>query len=194
MGMAGIDGGGANELRGSAAPNRISTAGPGPTPGAPAEPPVPPAPRRGFAWTSIAIRVGIIAAIAIGFLVFRDRLTGAAADLRVGDCFDVPGDVTEVDEVQHRPCSEAHDAEVVFVANYSGTSYPVISGFDDYVVDNCIPAFEAYVGRSFEAATELDLSYFFPTLEGWGDGDREITCYLVSIDESKLARSMKGSG
>ena len=189
--MAGIDGGGANELSGSAAPNRISTPGPGPAPEAPAEAP---APRRGFAWTSIAIRVGIIAAIAIGFLVFRDRLTGAAVDLRVGDCFDVPGEVTEVDEVQHQPCGEAHDAEVVFVANYSGTSYPVISGFDDYVVDNCIPAFEAYVGRSFEAATELDLSYFFPTLEGWGDGDREITCYLVSIDDSKLTRSMKGPG
>lgn len=192
--MAGMDGEAPNQLSTSAQPNQLSAADATPEPSAPppgAQLPAAPA-RRGIDWLSIALRVGIIAAIVVGALILRDRLTGAATDLRVGDCFDEPVGATEVSEVQHQPCGDAHDAEVFFVADYTGDSYPVISGFDDYVVEKCIPAFESYVGRSFEAATELDLSYFFPTLDGWGKGDHEITCYLISLDRSKLTTSMKG--
>lgn len=216
--MAGMDGepprssqAGANQLSGSAQPNQLSgSEGGGTSPdtswapmpagfsdaAATATAPAPPAvpARRGFNWKGIALRVGLVGAIGVGGLVLRDRLTGAATDLKVGDCFDEPAGVTEVSEVQHQPCTDAHDAEVIYVANYTGDSYPVISGFDDYVVDNCIPAFQTYVGRSFDEATELDLSYFFPTLDGWGKGDREITCYLVNVDSSKLTRSMKAGG
>jgi hypothetical protein len=189
---------GPNQLSGSAPPNQLSTSdaapGPaGPLPAAPSPPPPEPA-RRGFNWQGIALRVGIIAAIVVGGLILRDRLTGAATDLQVGDCFDVPAELGEVSEVQHQPCHDAHDAEVFFVADFAGSSYPVISGFDDFVIERCFPAFESYVGRSFEAATELDMSYFSPTLAGWGEGDREVTCYLVNLDKSKLTSSMKIGG
>ena len=47
--------------------------------------------------------IGIIVIGEIGAFLFRDRLTGNAAELKVGDCFDVPTTATEITDVQHHP-------------------------------------------------------------------------------------------
>jgi hypothetical protein len=58
------------------------------------------------------IRIAIIAVIAGGAYILRDRLTANAGDLKVGDCFDDPTG-EQVKDVQHHPCTESHTAEVV---------------------------------------------------------------------------------
>src|SRR5262245_10627607 len=40
-----------------------------------------------------------------------------AGDLQVGECFDDPGSVEEVSDVQRHPCTEEHSAEVFFVGS-----------------------------------------------------------------------------
>ena len=144
----------------------------------------------------LLIRVGIIVVIvAVGF-IFRDFLSGNASDLNVGDCFDPPTTVnTVVKDVQHHPCSDAHRAEVFFVADYdqAGQAYPGQSAFETWVFDRCVGAFNTYVGRSYEDAKELDFQPFWPTEEGWGKGDKEVTCFAIRVDGGTMTGSVKGA-
>ena len=137
---------------------------------------------------AMVVVVGIIGG---GYLLFRDRLSESAEDLRVGDCFDVPGEET-ITTVQHQPCTEPHDGEAYVVGNSDADSFPIVFGFDDWVEENCAgPAFDAYVGEPFGARSDIDVGYFSPTREGWEGGDREITCYLTPTDGQKVTVSYK---
>ena len=95
-------------------------------------------------------RIGIIAVIAIGAFIFRDRLSGSAGDLKVGECFDEPVGQQEISKVQHHPCTESHTAEVVFLGNMTGddATYPADAVFDAYIETSCLPVWEAYTGKS----------------------------------------------
>jgi hypothetical protein len=136
-------------------------------------------------------RVGIIGAIVIGGWFFRDYLSGAAVDLQVGDCFDSPTYEGVVDEVPHHPCTEEHDAEVFFVADYPDQeAFPGEDAFDVFTESNCIPTFAAYTGVEFYTS-EYDVGVFYPTEEGWGAGDHEITCYLVRTDYAKMTAPVR---
>lgn len=123
-----------------------------------------------------------------------NMLPGAVTSLKVGDCFDMPPGDGDVSDVQHRPCNEPHDAEVIAVLTHPAPSaepYPVVSGFRDYIEENCIPAFETYTGRSFADDPDFDLGYFHPTLIGWGEGDRGFSCHVTRVDEQKLTTSVR---
>lgn len=136
----------------------------------------------------------IIAVVVVGFILFRDRLPGTAADLQVGECFDQPAESTEISDVQRQPCNEAHDAEVFLVVDHpaaAGETYPISLTIDRFVVEQCKPAFFTYSGLDFDTETVLDISYFYPTREGWDDGDREVTCYIVRVDDTKLTGSLR---
>ena len=142
----------------------------------------------------LAIRVGIIAAILGAGWIFRDYFTGNATDLAVGDCFDIPSSVDQtVDEVSHHPCTDAHTAEVIFVADYEAGSYPDVSAFDAFTEANCPPAFNTYSGLDFyaESGKDYDIGVFYPIEEGWSGGDHEITCYLVRVDEGPMSSSLR---
>ena len=96
---------------------------------------------------SILLRIGIIAAIAGGFWIFRDQLTGNAGDLSVGDCFDVPEAQGDIKDVQHHPCSDLHSGEVIFVGDLTGqTTYPTEDVIEDFVFNTCVPAYNSYTG------------------------------------------------
>jgi Septum formation len=141
------------------------------------------------------VRIAIIAAIAGGAFIFRDRIAGDAGDLKVGDCFDDPVGVVEVSEIQHHPCNEPHTGEVVFVGTMEGTNeeYPSDDVLRDYVGANCIPAFNAYTGLSYETAQDLDVGTYSQTEEGWRAGDRGIICYIVRVDGGPMNQSVKAA-
>ena len=194
-----------NELSGMQAPvpNRLSTPTPAggpvePTPGVPV-PQMPPArPSRLRAILgSIGGRVLIIGIILlIGFLV-RNYTSGSAGDLQVGDCFDPPSGVETVKDVQHHPCNEGHIAEVYYVGTYEaarGAPYPPADAFDQFITDACLPAFEAYTGSDAFQQSVLDGGYFYPTTDGWTNGnDRGMTCYLYRVDNQKATQSYRGA-
>ena len=143
---------------------------------------------------SILIRVGIIAAIAGGAFLLRDFLPSNAANLAVGDCFDLPSTETEtVEDVQHHPCTETHGGEVVFVGDFEPApdSYPTDDEMFTFISGRCITAFFDYTGLTDATAQHLDMSAFTPTVEGWDDGERKVICYAVTVDGSTMTTSVK---
>jgi hypothetical protein len=142
----------------------------------------------------LLLRVGIIGAIAGGAFVLRPFVTGNAGELAVGDCFDEPAQATEtVKDVQHHPCTDLPDAEVIFVGNYEPATgaYPTDEQFLAFMRDRCTGAFNAYTGLDYTRAQDLDFSAFTPTSDGWTGGDRKVTCYAVKVDGSKFNASIK---
>ena len=142
----------------------------------------------------ILLRVGIIALIIGGGIVFRDRLGGSPADLKVGDCFDVPTTPGKtVDDVQHHPCNETHTAEVILVTAHpakKGATEPGDDELTSFLISTCGAALEKYVGGDTD---KFDLGAFYPTSEDWKDGERDITCYLTMLDESAMKVSFKSN-
>jgi hypothetical protein len=140
----------------------------------------------------LGIRLLVIAIIAGGAFLFRDRITGHAGDLQVGDCFDVPTTAAqEVKDVQHHPCTESHTAEVILVRDFEGDTFPTDAQVESFISTHCLPAFAAYTGRDYDGATELDIGWFSPTQEGWKSGDHEVTCHIMRADGGPMTASVK---
>jgi hypothetical protein len=135
------------------------------------------------------VGIGIIVLIAGGFLLFRDRLSGSAGDLQVGDCFHVP-DAEEISDIQHAPCNESHTGEVFFVGDMPDAPLaPSGTEVDEYVEANCIPAYATYTSRDYATDEAFDINSFYPTFSGWGEGDREVTCFIVRTDAGEMTQS-----
>ncbi len=143
----------------------------------------------------------VIFAVVVGGVVFRDRLSGSSGDLVVGDCFDAPSAANaptagvEVGDVQHHPCSEAHLYETFAVLKHpaeKSVAYPGTEALFAYAETNCLPPFEAYVGLAYDASA-LAAGSIVPQEAGWKDGQRSITCYVGSADETAVTGSLKGS-
>ena len=137
------------------------------------------------------IGIGLVVVIGIGALIFRNFLPGNAGDLKVGDCFDVPQG-NEVGDVQHHPCTDPHDGEVILVADYTGSdTYPTVDQFDTWVGGKCVDAaFPAYVGDAFTAREDINLGYFYPKEDGWTkDKDRKMVCYVSPAAGGKVSVS-----
>jgi hypothetical protein len=142
-------------------------------------------------------RIGIIVIIAGAGILFRDRISGKANGLQVGDCFDQPASLAQVKDVQHHPCTEAHDSEVFGLLSYpaaKGDPYPTDDQLRSYVGANCAPVFTSFVGVDPFGQQALDFGMFYPAQDGWSGGDRKITCYLYRTDNARMSVTMKGSG
>lgn len=140
------------------------------------------------------IRIAIVAVIVIGGLVFRDRLSGNAGDLKVGDCFDVPTVNVDVKDVQHHPCNESHTGEVFAVVTHpaaKGTPPLSESQLIDFLSTACGPMWVSYVGEAAAGSENLDIGAFYPRDSDWSDGDRGVTCYTYRIDGQAMTTSAK---
>lgn len=136
------------------------------------------------------IVIGVIVAfLAIVLFVVRNNVS--ADDLKVGECFTIPNGST-VKTVEKQPCTESHNAEVFFVGEYAGDSFPIALSLDRYIDESCVPAFETFVGRAVDSEPALSIGYFHPTRDGWDNGDRTITCYVSQPDEGPMTQSLKG--
>jgi len=116
-----------------------------------------------------------------------------AADLRVGDCFDLKDpDADEIDEVKAGPCTSAHEFEMFFVASMPEREFPTDAAFETYVTDNCYPAFGAYIGKAY-GQSELEMYWLAPTASGWRAGDRSVQCAAYQPRVPTQTVSFKGS-
>lgn len=116
------------------------------------------------------------------------------ADLRIGDCFNLAdATATEVEQVDARPCSDPHEFELFHDGTLPGDAYPGDAAFDSWVIAECIPAFEAYVGLAY-VDSALDFSYFTPQPDGWASGDHTVQCVLYEPGNTSLTASLRGAG
>jgi hypothetical protein len=161
----------------------------GPPPVAPAPGGVPAAPKKQPGRWRLFLVLGAIV-VFLGVVLFAVRNNAEVDDLKVGDCFTIP-DGTTVKTVEKLPCTQTHNAEVVFVGDYTGTTYPISLSLQSFARDNCLPASDAYVGRSVDDDPALSIGYFSPTRDSWDAGDRTISCYLSQPDESAMTESLK---
>ncbi len=113
--------------------------------------------------------------------------------LEVGDCFDDPDEFGEIASVDVVPCSEPHDNEIFHTFDLPDGALPDTDAIDEAAFAGCLPAFEQYVGASYQESS-LDISYLSPTAESWDRGDREIACLLYDLNLEKLTGSMRGAG
>ena len=140
------------------------------------------------------IRIAIIAVIALGAYVFRDRLSGNAGDLKVGDCFDVPSATVDVKDVQHHPCTETHTGEVFAQVTHpaaKGTPPLAESQLIDFLSSSCGPLWVTYIGQEAATSAVFDIGAFYPRDSDWNDGDRGVTCYTYRIDGATMTSSIK---
>jgi hypothetical protein len=99
-----------------------------------------------------------------------------------------------VDEVQHHPCTEEHDAEVIFVGEHparEGAASPSDEEEGTYLATNCLPAFAAYTGLDYMSQDVLDIGYFVPAPESWRQGDRTYICWAVRLDQQTMTQSVR---
>ncbi len=173
---------------GAASPSPDASGAPSPT----AAPPR----RRGLG-RKIVVPAIVIGVIVVG-LIARPYLTGSAADLKAGDCFDDPIAASqggEVKDVQHRPCTDLHLYEVLDTFRFpadDSAPFPGSSAFSSFIDDKCSAAFLAYVGIATADST-LGYEAYVPVADGWQKGDREVTCFLGLPGGSKLTGSMRGA-
>ena len=140
------------------------------------------------------IRIGIVGAIAVGALIFRDRLSGSAGDLKVGDCFDLPAAQVNIKDVQHHPCEESHTAEVISLVSHPAAKGAAILSQSELLVfltTQCGASFYQYTGTDADAQHVLDYGAFYPADEDWNDGDRGVTCYAYRLDEGPMTGSLR---
>lgn len=151
-------------------------------------------------WIVIAV---LVAAGAVGGLIFnasRDasgEITKSgdltASELRVGDCFDLKDPAAdEIADVTALPCTSEHEYETFFVGSMPEGDYPDDAAFEAWLVANCDPAFEAYIGTPY-IESELDIFWLQPTQDTWISGDRSIQCAVYHPRISRLTESLKGS-
>ncbi len=137
--------------------------------------------------------------LVVGYLASARRDGGGAitaggslsvTELRVGDCF-ISEDAEEISTVEARPCDEPHQYELFHVATWTGSDvYPSIDAQTSFLITECGPVFETYVGRSYETSS-LDFFPFTPTEEGWEHGDRTFQCVLVDPARTELTSSLR---
>lgn len=169
-------------------------------PSVPAPPPAmaapvapPPAPAKPASKWRVAIPLVIIGGF-LAVVLWAVKDNEFADDLAIGTCFDVPTQ-TSISTVTKHACTEAHDAEVFHIGEMTGESgsYPISLTVDRFVTENCEPTFITYVGEA-AAAGDLTFGYFYPSRDGWEDGERSVTCYALRLDEAKLTQSVKAGG
>ena len=142
-----------------------------------------------------------------GCSVIGDIISGTAGEddvftLAVGDCFNETDDTSSGETIESVPivdCKEEHDYEVYSSVIMDDEEYPGETDTTSQAESQCLDAFEGFFGLSYDEAVTNDFTYFYPTTESWGMGDREILCMIVQLDEAgssivKTTGSLKGAG
>jgi hypothetical protein len=146
--------------------------------------------------------IGLIAVVAIGGWYFSARRDDSGqisnsgnlqiGDLRIGDCFNLKDPEADVvQEVEAKPCTQAHQYEMYHVSSMPSGDYPTDEQFNAWIEQNCLPTFTPYVGLSYQESV-LEILPVTPTEDSWDD-DQSVQCILAEPDNAQLTTSLKGA-
>ncbi|WP_052337107.1 septum formation family protein [Nocardioides alkalitolerans] len=111
--------------------------------------------------------------------------------LEVGDCL-LDTDSEQLTDVPAVPCTEAHDTEVFHSFEMPDGDWPGDDAIDTAAQEECLPAFEEFVGLAYEEST-LEVGPITPTQDGWEElDDHEVLC-LVYDPAGQTEGSLAGA-
>ena len=114
--------------------------------------------------------------------------------LQVGDCFNDAGTfVGQIVSDPSVPCSEPHDNETYAVFDVDFESYPAEGGMNQLAYDACMVRFESFVGKEYKTSA-LEIATMYPSIESWGQDDREVVCAVFDVNANQLVGSAAGRG
>jgi hypothetical protein len=90
-------------------------------------------------------------------------------------------------------CSQPHDSEVYANVTVKDTEYPGDEVMGQQAEQLCEDQFEAYIGASYDDATDLEISTYSPSSDTWEVGDRSVTCEVDAMDDDGNAIKVTGS-
>jgi hypothetical protein len=111
--------------------------------------------------------------------------------IKVGDCLNDAEVGEVVSNVPIVDCSAPHDSEAYFAQDLPDGDFPGPDSIGSSSEGICAPQFEPFVGL-VDADSAYTYSYYYPTEDSWGAGDREVLCIAYSDDLSKITGSLKG--
>lgn len=149
-----------------------------------AAPPVAPGGARGltrrFGRVGVAVALAVAALLVAGGVVALVRSQSDSAqitDLAVGSCYDL-GD-GELTSARTRDCAEPHDVQVLADLDSEAEDFPGTDALNGEADRRCNEAAATFTAE-LEVPEDLGYGYLVPTEGSWEDGDRAITCTLVS--------------
>lgn len=108
--------------------------------------------------------------------------------MAVGDCIEdiesIFGGADTVDAVTQVgviDCEQPHNAEVYHAADLPEGDFPGLEGLTSQSEQICLDSFESFTGVPY-LQSDLEITYFHPTEQSWGYGDRTVNCMIVSME------------
>lgn len=111
--------------------------------------------------------------------------------IKVGDCLNDADVGTTVTDVPTIACSEPHDSEAFSSFLMADGIFPGADAVATQAETGCTTDFAKFVGIALDQS-ELSYSYYFPTVESWKNGDREIVC-LVTDPAGRTSGTLQGA-
>jgi len=137
--------------------------------------------------------VGVVAgAVLIVLAVNEFSGTTSVQDLEVGQCVELPDDGEEISRIDTFDCTEPHGAQVIAVADIGegDEEYPGDEAIGERVFEDCVEAFEDYVGLSY-FDSEFQIFPITPVEDNW-DNDQTYIC-LAFDPKDDLTESIEGA-
>lgn len=131
----------------------------------------------------------------------RDEETGQVLEednidifaLKVGDCMPDSGDGGEISDADVIPCEQPHFEEVFHEFKMAEGEWPGDEAVNAEVEAQCIPAFEAFVGKLWDESI-LNMYPITPTQATWDQmNDRVVQCVIFDQDAAGNAIEVTGT-
>jgi hypothetical protein len=142
--------------------------------------------------------LGLVAVIALAMASVGCQSGVAAAELKVGNCFNrTPAVDANGDNVVGNTlidCAQPHDAEVYLVFDVAPgpSGYPGDEAIGTLQQTRCDAAFVGYVGKD-PGLSRYTIDYVRPDSGTWSSGDRTIACLIEDASGGQLTGSAKGT-
>ena len=107
-----------------------------------------------------------------------------------GECIVAANSDPETGMPEIVECSDAHDGEIYHTEDLTSDDFPADAA--TLANDICADQYEGFVGASLEE-TEYVFSFYAPSVDTWGIGDRQVACVIESPTGEDLTQSLQGA-